>query len=106
MAFAVMGLVCSTAALSARKFGISTLIRATSSLVNPVKEDSMNAAHFTDARIAEIDAGTPLTHEERTFLLEDTPRMEECSYTAEELREMNDKDLMNAAYSAWADYSR
>ena len=66
----------------------------------------MNAAHFSDDRIAEIDAGAPLTTEERTFLLEDTPRMEECNYTAEELSGMNDKDLMSAAYWAWADYCR
>lgn len=67
----------------------------------------MNAAHFTDARIAEIDAGAPLTPEERTFLLEDTPRFEECDKEiAAALPSMDDKTLMQTAYGVWADYCR
>ena len=61
---------------------------------------------FEDERIWAVQAGAPLTPEERAFLLEDTPRFEECTYSAEELAAMTDAALMSAAYSAWADYCR
>lgn len=67
----------------------------------------MNAAHFTDERIAEVEAGAPLTPEERAFLLEDTPRFEECDKeTAAALPGMDDKTLMRTAYWVWVDYCR
>lgn len=67
----------------------------------------MNHAHFTDERIDDIRSGrTPLTEAERVFLLEDTPRFEECGYTEAELRAMGDDALMSAAYGVWADYAR
>lgn len=67
----------------------------------------MKADHFTDERIDDIRSGrTPLTTEERTFLLEDTPSFEECAYTRAELAAMSDADLMSAAYGVWADYVR
>jgi hypothetical protein len=67
----------------------------------------MKHDHFTDERIDDIRSGrSPLTAEERAFLIEDTPRLEECTYTEEELTSMSDADLMSAAYSAWADYAR
>ena len=61
---------------------------------------------FEDERIWAVQAGAELTPAERAFLLEDTPRFEECSYTKDELGAMSDADLMSAAYSAWADYCR
>lgn len=61
---------------------------------------------FGDERIWAVQDGAPLTTEERAFLLEDTPRFEECTHNADELAAMNDADLMSAAYSAWADYCR
>lgn len=61
---------------------------------------------FGDERIWAVQAGAELTPEERAFLLEDTPRFEECAYSADELAAMSDADLMSAAYSAWADYCR
>lgn len=48
----------------------------------------MDVNHFTDQRIAEIRGGARLTAEERTFLLEDTPRFEECVYKVDELENM------------------
>ena len=66
----------------------------------------LTPAHFTDARIADIEGGASLTEEERSFLIEDTARMEECSYSEDELRGMGDKKLMATAYSAWVDYCR
>ena len=61
---------------------------------------------FEDERIWEVQGGAPLTSEERSFLLEDTPRFEECTRTREELEAMTDAELMNTAYAAWADYCR
>lgn len=40
---------------------------------------------FGDDRIWAVQAGAPLTPEERAFLLEDTPRFEECTRTNDEL---------------------
>lgn len=65
-----------------------------------------NRIIFGDERIWAVKAGAPLTPEERAFLLDDTPRFEECFHTKEELEAMSDADLMSAAYSAWADYCR
>lgn len=61
---------------------------------------------FEDDRIWAVQAGAPLTTDERAFLLDDTPRFEECTYSADELAEMSDADLMSAAYAVWADYCR
>lgn len=67
----------------------------------------MKHDHFTDERIDNIRSGsTLLTADERAFLLADTPRFEECSYTEAELAAMSDAGLMSAAYSVWADYAR
>lgn len=67
----------------------------------------MNKLDFTDDRIDDILSGrSPLTEDERAYLLEDTPRFEECHYKADELAGMSDADLMGAAYSVWADYVR
>jgi hypothetical protein len=64
-----------------------------------------NPSHFTDERIAKVQQGAPLTTEERTFLLEDTPRFEECSAEeAAQLPMLSDSDLMQVAYRVWADY--
>lgn len=62
--------------------------------------------YFGDERIFAIQAGAPMTAEEREFLVTDTPRFEECTHTEAELRAMSDKDLMSTAYSVWADYTR
>lgn len=64
----------------------------------------MELRDFEDWRIDEVRRGAPLTKEERTFLVEDTPRFEECSNTSEELSAMSDSDLMSTAYRVWADY--
>ncbi len=61
---------------------------------------------FQDDRIWAVQAGAALTPDERAFLLEDTPKFEECSYSRGELAAMTDANLMSAAYSAWADYCR
>lgn len=61
---------------------------------------------FQDDRIWAVQAGAALTPDERAFLLEDTPKFEECSYSRDELAAMTDANLMSAAYSAWADYCR
>jgi len=67
----------------------------------------MNAAYFNDELIEDVTSERRrLTNEERTFLVEDGIRLEECSATPEELQAMNDKDLMNTIYSAWSDYVR
>lgn len=69
------------------------------------KEGTVKTSHFTDQRINEILEGSPLTAEERTFLIEDTPNFEECSKeTAGALTTMDDKTLMQTAYYIWADY--
>lgn len=65
----------------------------------------MDKLHFTDERIDDIRSGrSPMTDEERAFLIEDTPTFEECSDTAEELAALSDADLMSTAYGVWADY--
>jgi len=67
----------------------------------------MKVEHFTDERIDYICSGrSSLTADERTFLLEDTPRFEECSHSKDELAAMSDASLMSAAYRIWADYAR
>jgi len=67
----------------------------------------MKIDNFTDDKIGAIQSGvTPLTNEEREFLLQDTPRFEECVFSLEELQSMPDSQLMRACYSVWADYSR
>jgi hypothetical protein len=66
----------------------------------------MKLDHFTDDRIAEVRAGSPLTPEERAFLIRDTPTFEEGMHLTEaELSAMTDKDLMATAYGVWADYA-
>lgn len=61
--------------------------------------------HFTDARIAEIYAGAPLTIQERAFLIVDTPTFEEAQHLLEkELAKMDDVELMRTAHGVWADY--
>ena len=64
----------------------------------------MDRITFEDWRIDEVRSGAPLTTEERMFLVKDTPRFEECSYSAEDLLAMSDADLMSAAYGVWAEY--
>lgn len=59
---------------------------------------------FKDWRIDEVRNGAPLTTEERLFLVEDTPRFEECSNTEAELLAMDDAELMSTAYNVWRDY--
>ncbi len=67
----------------------------------------MKHDNFTDERIDDIrDGRTPLTPEERDFLICDTPRFEECVRTKAELAELSDADLMIAAYGVWIDYAR
>lgn len=61
---------------------------------------------FTDQRIDDIRNGASMLPEERTFLLEDTPRYEECGYSTDELGAMSDQDLMATAVGVWADYVR
>lgn len=67
----------------------------------------MRYEHFTDDMIAAVIEGrVGLTTVEREFLVEDTPRFEECSKElAGELPAMNDPDLMRAAFVVWADYA-
>lgn len=66
----------------------------------------MDVNHFNDERVDEIMLGSTLTDDERNFLVNDTPRFEECEFTRIELSGLSDKDLMSAAYSTWADYAR
>ena len=66
----------------------------------------MNAADFSDARIDAVRSGEALTPDERSFLISDTARMEECTHTEQELAAMTDTELMEVAYSAWVDYTR
>ena len=61
---------------------------------------------LTDERIDQICSGAPMSTEEREFLLEDTPRFEECWHTKDELAGMSDSDLMRAAHQCWWDYAR
>ena len=61
---------------------------------------------FTDERIDEVRAGAPLTADERVWLLDDTPRFEECDLTREELAAMDDSQLMETALWVWTDYCR
>jgi hypothetical protein len=73
----------------------------------PAQGGNVNGAHFTDNRIQEIESGTVLmTDEERAFLINDVYSFEECRYSLGELRAMDAKKLMNAAYFTWLDYSR
>ncbi|WP_234053668.1 MULTISPECIES: hypothetical protein [unclassified Xanthobacter] len=66
----------------------------------------MQISHFTDERIAEITGQqSPMTAEERSFLIANTPTFEECAETADELSAMGDVELMRTAYSVWADYA-
>lgn len=60
---------------------------------------------FTDERIAAVRGGDPLTPEERAFLVKTTPEFEECYESAAYLSGLSDADLMNEAYSVWADYA-
>jgi len=61
---------------------------------------------FDDVRIDAIqDGSVPMTAAERAFLVEDTPRFEECSHSAAELAAMSDADLMGRAYATWAEYA-
>lgn len=64
----------------------------------------MERIEFEDWRIDEVLSGSPLTAEERMFLIEDTPRFEECSKTPDELLALSDAVLMSTAYSVWAEY--
>lgn len=69
------------------------------------EEPKVDKLQFTDDRIDDIRSGrSPMTTEERAYLIEDTPRFEECSDTAEDLAKLSDPDLMSAAYRVWADY--
>lgn len=65
----------------------------------------MRITDFTDERVAEVLRGGALSAEERSFLVADTPSFEECDQSQAQLSELNDADLMRAAYSAWADYA-
>ncbi len=66
----------------------------------------MNIRDFTDDRIfAVLDLGHDLTPEEREFLATDTPTFEECEYSEAQLRAMDDRELMEAAYTVWAAYA-
>lgn len=66
----------------------------------------MRISDFTDERISEVRSGhSPLTKEEREFLVRDTPTFEECAESAADLAKMTDADLMAAAYGVWADYA-
>ena len=66
----------------------------------------MERITFEDWRIDEVRVGAPLTAEERMFLVEDTPRFEECTNTEADLLAMSDAELMSTAYNVWADYVR
>lgn len=72
-----------------------------------LEENTLKADHFTDDRIEEIRSGrSSLTAEERAFLIADTPRHEECTYTEDDLAAMSDTELMDAAHGVWVDYVR
>ena len=64
----------------------------------------MDRITFEDWRIDEVRGGAPLTTEERMFLVEDTPRFEECTKTEAELLVMGDAELMGTAYNVWHEY--
>ena len=67
----------------------------------------MNSSYFTNEHIESIRSGrTPLTTEEREFLLEDTPLQQECYYTSEQLGELSDQELITAANAAWPNYPK
>jgi hypothetical protein len=62
---------------------------------------------FTDARIAAVLGGAPLTESEREFLCKDTPSFEECQPETEtDLRSLSDADLMRRCFCIWADYAQ
>lgn len=61
---------------------------------------------FTDERINAVLSGCPLSIEERKFLIQDTPRFEECDIDAFHLAKMSDYELMEKSYSVWRDYCR
>jgi hypothetical protein len=66
----------------------------------------MRISDFTDERISEVRSGrSPLTQDERDFLIRDTPTFEECAETAADLAQMTDADLIATAYGVWADYA-
>jgi len=65
----------------------------------------MKISHFTDERIAEIYGGSPLTPEERAFLIADASTSQECSLSQAELAAMSDVDLVREARSVWVDYA-
>ncbi len=66
----------------------------------------MKLTHFTIVRIASVmDGSTPLTDEEREFLVEDTATFDECIFTSEELASLADRPLMNIARDVWAKYA-
>jgi hypothetical protein len=66
----------------------------------------LNYLHFTDERIAQVQAGSGLTVEERQFLLLDTRGFEECdAQAATTLANLTDPELMQFAYQVWADYA-
>lgn len=64
----------------------------------------MKRITFSDERIDEVRSGATLTPEERAFLIDDTPRFEECDKSEADLSAMNDCELMNTAYRVWAEY--
>lgn len=65
----------------------------------------MSRLAFTDERIDDILSGrSPMTAEERSFLIEDTPSFEECDDTPEALAALTDIELMGTAYRVWSDY--
>ena len=59
---------------------------------------------FEDWRIEEVQLGSPLTHEEREYLVTNTPLFEECDQTEEELRALADPELMSTCYRVWSEY--
>jgi hypothetical protein len=66
----------------------------------------MDILHFDHMRISEIESGdTPMTPDERAFLIRDTPNFEECDKNREELSMLDDIGLMRAAYGVWSDYA-
>lgn len=66
----------------------------------------MKITDFSDERIEAVEAGAPLTAEEREFLVTDTAGFEESWPRKEaDYRAMDDATLMRAAYRVWADYA-
>ena len=66
----------------------------------------MEPPRFTDERIDAVRGGAALTSAERTWLIQDTPRFEECQQSTSELEAMSDATLMSVAMRVWADYCR